>query len=34
MKVKIGISARHIHLSKDDFELLFPNEELGIYREL
>ena len=34
MKVKIGISARHIHLSKEDFEILFPNEELGVYREL
>ena len=34
MKVNIGISARHIHLSKDDFEYLFPNEELNIYKEL
>ena len=34
MKVKIGISARHIHLSKEDFEILFPNEELNVYKEI
>ena len=34
MKVDIAISARHIHLSKDDFEILFPGEELEIYKEL
>ena len=34
MKINIGISARHIHLSKDDFEYLFPNKELNIYKEL
>lgn len=34
MKVNIGVSARHIHLSEDDFNILFPNEELNIYKEL
>ena len=34
MKINIGVSARHIHLSKEDFELLFPNEELNVYKEL
>ena len=34
MKVSIGVSARHIHLSKDDFEILFPNEELNVKNEL
>lgn len=32
MKVKIGVSARHIHLSKKDFEILFPNETLEVYK--
>lgn len=34
MKVKIGVSARHIHLSKEDFEILFPNESLNVYKEI
>ena len=34
MKVKIGISARHIHLSKEDFDILFPNETLEVYKEI
>ena len=34
MKVKIGISARHIHLSEDDFNILFPGEVLGLYKEM
>ena len=34
MKVKIGVSARHIHLSEEDFNILFPNEELGLYKEM
>ena len=34
MKVKIGISARHIHLSEEDFNILFPNEELNVYKEI
>lgn len=34
MKVKIGISARHIHLSEKDFNILFPNEELKVYKEM
>lgn len=34
MKINIAVSARHIHLSKEDFEILFPNEELNVYKEL
>ena len=34
MKVNIGVSARHIHLSKDDFEILFPGEEIEVLKEL
>ena len=34
MKIDIGISARHIHLGKEDFELLFPGEELEVYKNL
>lgn len=34
MKVNIGVSARHIHLSKEDFETLFPNESLNVYKEI
>ena len=34
MKVKIGVSARHIHLSDEDFNILFPGEKLNIYKEL
>ena len=28
MKVKIGLSARHVHLSKSDFKILFGDEKL------
>lgn len=34
MKVNIGVSARHLHLSEEDFKILFPNEELNVYKEL
>lgn len=34
MNIKIGISARHIHISKEDFEILFEGEELGFYKEM
>ena len=35
MKVKVGISNRHVHLTKDDFKVLFGTDnELEIYREL
>ena len=34
MKVKIGVSARHIHLSEEDYKYLFGNEEMNIYKEM
>ena len=34
MKVNIGVSARHVHLSEEDFNILFPNESLNVYKEL
>lgn len=34
MKVKIGVSARHVHLTKEDFEYLFGMSELTKYRDL
>ena len=34
MKVDIGVSARHIHLSEEDFNILFPNDKLEVYKEL
>lgn len=35
MRVPVGISARHVHLSKDNLEVLFgPNRTLTKYRDL
>ena len=34
VNINISVSVRHIHLSKEDFEILFPNEELSVEREL
>ena len=34
MKINIGISARHVHISEKDFKVLFPNEELNVEREM
>ena len=34
MKVKIGISARHVHLSEEDFKILFPNGTLNFMKEM
>lgn len=34
MKVKIGISNRHIHLCKEDYEILFGNEIMEVVKEL
>lgn len=34
MKIKIGISARHVHLCKKDFDILFPDTKLTEYMPL
>ena len=34
MKVDIGVSARHLHLSEEDFNILFPGEKQEVYKEL
>ena len=34
MKVKVGISNRHVHLSKEDFDSLFMNEEFYSVKDL
>lgn len=34
MKVNIGISARHVHLTHDDFKYLFGDVELTVFKEL
>lgn len=34
MKVKIGVSARHVHLTKDDFKKLFGYDELTWLKDL
>ena len=34
MKVKIGVSNRHVHLSKNDFDVLFPNTLMNKVKDL
>ena len=34
MKVKIGVSNRHVHLSKNDFNVLFPNTLMNKVKDL
>ena len=34
MKVNVGISNHHVHLSLDDYKILFGNKELGIRNKL
>ena len=34
MKVKIGVSNRHVHLTHDDYVLLFGNETIKKERDL
>ena len=34
MKVLLGISNRHVHLTEEDYKILFGNEPLGVVKEL
>ena len=34
MKVQIGLSNHHVHLSNDDFKILFPNKEMKKVRNI
>lgn len=34
MKIKVGVSNRHIHLSKEDYEFFFGNQELTKLKDL
>lgn len=34
MKVQIGLSNHHVHLSNDDFKILFPNQEMENIRNI
>lgn len=34
MKVKVAVSARHVHLDKETKDILFPNIELTKYKDL
>ena len=34
MKLDIAVSVRHVHLSEEDFNILFPGEKLNVFKEL
>ena len=34
MEVLLGISNRHVHLTQEDYKVLFGDEELGVVKEL
>lgn len=34
MKIQIGLSNHHVHLSSDDFKILFPNQEMENIRNI
>ena len=34
MEVTLGVSNRHIHLNKDDYNTLFGNEKMKVYKNL
>ena len=34
MEVILGVSNRHVHLTEEDYKVLFGDEHLGVVKEL
>ena len=34
MEVILGVSNRHVHLTEEDYKILFGDEELGVVKKL